>query len=573
MRRPSVKVMLVWLLAFAPIAEAAGPADDLLKLVPIDSGLTLAVEDLRGQSREILGSPLFEGLRRLPTVNAWLASDRFRSVERAARDIQRALGVSLATLRDEILGDAFLLTLQQAPSGRPDESQGLLLVKPRDRPLIERLLKALNDAQLRDGELAGVEARSKGTVRYSVRLFKAAGRPPEYYVLLEGGELAWSNSEAMILGVIDRRASGGPGLGDDPSFRKVRRGLPDRALASLFVNPRLLEHAMADAPRPADDRAAAMLARYVAAVGQAGLALQWRDGLTLHSHETLATEKLDPWLKHWLGRPPSPVVLPSQVSSATVALLSANLDYQAVRDALWELVPEGDRPSLENLRLGLQGILLGQDPLTEVLPRLGPGTLLALEIEPDRVARPRFPLVGVVGWSDQPGVEGPSAAIDNAMRTFLAVYALDPKRRAAHLRVESRSIGDARVTLLTNGLRTLEAYRVDRNRLVVGNSSEAVARFGTGPPSPIFSGLRAKFFPEAETFAIIDLARLIEEVRSLRGPFAFALAARSKRPVAATDRDLGDLIAVAELFQAATFTSAASKDASEIHRTIRLIAR
>ncbi len=211
--------------------------------------------------------------------------------------------------------------------------------------------------------------------------------------------------------------------------------------------------------------------------------------------------------------------------------------------------------------------------MTEVLPRLGPGAILAVEIEPDRSIQRRFPLVAAVGWSVGPGPDDLAGPIDNAMRTLLAFYSFNPKRKLSRLRVESRSVGDVPVTVLTDGLHARLAYRVDRDRLVVGNSPEAVARFGTGQPPSTIADVRARSFPEAETFAIIDLIRLTREVRLLRGPIAAALAARSKRPVAAADRDLLDLLAVAELFKAATFTSDASKDASEVRRTIGLMAR
>ena len=574
MRRSTLPtLLLLWTLASAQAKAADGPADSLLKLAPADSGATLAVEDLRGRAREIVGSALFEGLLRLPTVRAWMASEPFLKAEKTSRVVQEALGVPLTTIRDELLGDAFVLSLQAGPSGKPELSRGLLLVKPRDRPLLERLIKLFNDAQIRGGELDGVDPRSRGSVKYSARLFKAAARPPEFYVVLDDGTFAWSNSEDTILGVIDRKVAGRPGLRDDPEFKKVRAGLPERPLASLFVNARFLEAALFETPRPPSDRPAAMISHYIKAVGQFGLALEWRGGISLHSCETVAPEKLDPWLKDWLTRPSSPSPLPAQVSSETVALVGANIDFKSLLAAWRELMPEGDRPDLDNLKLVLQGIFLGRDPFNEVLPRLSSGAVLALEIEPDTAIRPHFPLVGAVGWSIEPGVDDLAGPIDNALKTLLAFYALDHKPRMDHLRIESKTTGDARLTLLTDGLRARVAYRVDRDRLVVGRSPEAVARFGLGQPPSMIADIRARSFPQAETFAIVDLDRLVGEVRSLRGPIARRLAARSKRPVAATDRDLGDLIAAAELFKAATFTSTTSPDASKVRRTIGLMAR
>ena len=70
-------------------------------------------------------------------------------------------------------------------------------------------------------------------------------------------------------------------------------------------------------------------------------------------------------------------------------------------EAAWELTPEEDRPSFENLKLALQGLLMGRDPLTESGLGSAPG-LVYLDIEPNQRPRTAIPLVGVVDWSDRP---------------------------------------------------------------------------------------------------------------------------------------------------------------------------
>ena len=360
MRRLLFKLALIGVWVSAPDVRAAGPADGLLRLVPPNSGVTLAVEDLRGHFQEIGGSRLLAQLRFNPTVRAWLASERFRTLERASRDIAAALGVPLSVIRDEIAGDAVVLSLMPGPEARPEEARGLLLALPRDRTLVEPMMKSLNEVQSRSGELQGVELKSRGPIPYRVRKFKAAGRPTEYYVVLDNGVFAWSNSEEMIFGVIDRKLSGGKGLGDDPSFEKVRRGLPERSMASLFVNPRLLDRAMDAVARPAkpeEGRLGAILARYLGAVGYAGASLQWREGIFLHTHEAVDPARLDPWLRRWLSGPSVPVSLPGLVPESALAIASVQINYDAALEALAELVPEDDRPRLENLRLALQGLL------------------------------------------------------------------------------------------------------------------------------------------------------------------------------------------------------------------------
>ncbi len=568
--------LLLFLLGSSTVparVDASGPAESLLKLIAVDSGLTLVVEDFRARADELAGSPSLARIEGLPAVRGWMASPPYRKAEQAARHIEAALEVTLERIRDEILGDAFALSLQPGPAGRPDQSRGLLLVRPRDRALLIRMVRAIDEAQIRSGELSGVQARVRGKLGYSARLFKPVGRPPEYYALFDDGTLAWSNSEPLLWGVLDRKSTNRPGLGDDPDFRKVRAGLPARPLASLFVNPRLVERSMAEGAKAEVNRTSAMLTRYIESVGQFGLAILWDGGISLHSSESIAPQKLDPWLKAWLTGPPVPTVLEGRLSPSTVAVASLGLDFAALVEAVHDLVPEAERPALANVRQLLQGVLLGRDPLTDLVPRLKPGVLLALEVEPDRAIRPRFPVVGTVGWSDDPGSAPLAGPVENGLRTLMALHALDPKGRADHLRVESRLVGESKVTLLTDGANAIFSGRVNPGRLILGTSPEAVARSGTGPVPATLAEIHASELANASTFMIVDLPRLVGEVRALRAPIARELAGRSKRPVADADRDLGDLLAFADLFRAATFRSTTAPDATEIRRTIKLFSR
>ncbi len=95
--------------------------------------------------------------------------------------------------------------------------------------MVDRLIGAFNTTQRASGELERVVDRRRAEMTYHVREFPAgSGRPPEWYVSDPDGTFAFSNSEAMIQGVIDRKAgsrAGGtavPGLGDLPKFAAVR---------------------------------------------------------------------------------------------------------------------------------------------------------------------------------------------------------------------------------------------------------------------------------------------------------------------------------------------------------------
>jgi hypothetical protein len=274
-----------------------------------------------------------------------------------------------------------------------------------------------------------------------------------------------------------------------------------------------------------------------------------------------------------LTRPPSALVSIATVPSTAVAVFSANLDFESLADAVIGQIPEADRASLANFKLVAQGLLLGHDPLTWLLPRLGSATMAYLEVEANPEARPSFPWVAAVGWQSREGLDDLAGPIDNALRTLFAMVAFDQKSREASIKVETRPLAEGRLTSLLKGARVLLAYRTDHQRLVLGNSAEAVARFATGPPNPTLVELRAKYAAEAETFALVDVERLVGEIKRLQSPIARRLAAKSHRPVEATERDLGQVIDLASLFRAFAFSTTTSKDATEIHRSMGLIAR
>src|SRR5262249_29117632 len=165
-------------------ARAAGPADPLLRLVPPDAGLTVAVEDLRGQARAAFESPLYDGLLHLPAVQAWLGSDRGRGYQKAKAKIGAILGEDFGAVRDGLLGEAFARARGPPPGGRPEDARGLLLVRVPDRPLLDRAVDALNNAQLKKGELARVAPKARDGAGYFAREFQAPGRPGEFYAHL-----------------------------------------------------------------------------------------------------------------------------------------------------------------------------------------------------------------------------------------------------------------------------------------------------------------------------------------------------------------------------------------------------
>ena len=573
--RRSASFSLLLVVVLAATARGAGPADPLLKLVPPDAGLTLAVEDLGGHARTVLASPLWESLRRLPTVTRWQASNDARGLKEAVSRVEAMLGVDLPAIRDGLVGRAVVLTLWVPPAAAPDTARGLLLALVPNRPLLDRLLAGLNAAQSNDGGLRKVSERRWSGIAYHVREFAPGTRPDEFYAVLDDGLFAWSNSEELIHGVIDRKTAGATGLADVPAFREVRQKLPTGALASLFLDPRFAERLLASSPRPAatrDERFVALMGRYLAAVRYVGAALTWHDGPVLHTEELVDPSKLDPALVRWAEQdePADPKFL--RVPATTLAVATARVDLRAVLDALYALTPETERVRFDNGLVAAQGLLLGLDIRKEVLPLLGPGVTLYY----DRPDGPRQPVVLSVQVPPTPAGARTMAAVDNALRTFLALASLDPKRPASGHRIETSNIGDAAVTGL-GGEASPFLYAVHDGRVVVGATRDAVARALAALADPDagtrFRQVRDRYCPGAQSFACVDLAALHAFADAHRAGLARRSAERQHRPLDDATRDLDQALALIDLFDAAYLSSTIEPSFTRAHRTLGLVAR
>jgi hypothetical protein len=630
-----IQAALGILLAVAPAVrgadQAARSADALLRLVPPDVAVVATLEGLRDHARALGASQLVSELRQVPAVRAWLDSEQFRQLERSRAQIEGILGSSLSEIRDEVLGDAVALALRlpaDAPA-EPSQAWGLLLLQARDSALLKRVIRVINTAQEESQELARIGDIDRSGTTYHVREFPpGANRQPEWYAIFPDGTFALSNSEALIQAVVDRKraqsttpgasplgkADHGPtiewGLSSQTRFQAVQRRLPERALARLFVDPRPLERLIARSARPrnpAEGKMLAALGRYLAAVDYAGAAAVWSDqSLILRTVETIDPAKLDPWIIRWAADSRQPGSIVGQLPSTAFATIAMHIDAPALHDAVRMLVPDPDQPKLANFETVLSGLLLGQDLNARILRGLGPGAIGYVDVPDDILDIPAssqpsqahpspLPLVLVVdleGRGDQaprrsegsqnaaaPAPRQPTVAdaLDNALRTLLALLALDKERAQGRARIKSRAV--AGVAIHSLDVSTSFAYAIDRSskRVILSNSADAIARFlehtADFKAGGRFRRLQAAAFPNAQTFGCINLEVISRLASRDRDRLVHSLALRQGRPIAEVDRDLTQVQALARLIDAAFVTSRIESQATVVERSIGVIFR
>jgi hypothetical protein len=551
--------------------RAAEPIEEIVRLVPPDAVATLAVADLKGHARELAGSSLVDGLSNLAVVREWMKSDQFQGFTQACHDIEQGLGEKIPAIRDEIFGDAFTLSLHVPPQGGLEQARGLLITRVSNRALLDRVVKAFNKAQEAQNELAKVGERTHLGITYFVREFRPGGKPTEFYAFLAGDRFAWSNSEELIQGAISRSTGVPDSLQADGRFQAVRRRLPSRCLASLYVDPSFAARLIAASPskpaaNPAEERAQAMIVRYLSAVEYVGVALEWNHGIVLHTDETLNPAKLDPWIKHWAaGRRKMDTGL-HRTPDGTLAAASVALDFGSLHDAISSLVSELGQAKFDNVFEIFRGLLLGREIRSAVLPNLGPGVLTYIEAPRQGESKPGPPLVLQVQVADS----GIAEAFNNLLRTALSVYALDDNHGQGRLRLATRERNGTRVTALepTSPI----AFAVDRGRVVIASTPEAVARAFAAGPGSAFERFREAHFPGVESIAWVNLEAIQNLAHAQRTDLLKRLATQHQRSEDQEAHEVDQMLELVRLFTAAYITSEMAPDATSIHRRFGLVA-
>lgn len=600
-------VLAVGLLRLTASAqEPARKTQELLRLIPPDSGVVLAVDDLREHVRAVLKSKLAAEFLKLPAVKTWFDSEKYADLRNTREQVEGMLQADLTEIRDKVLGDAVVFALHFPSKGPgtgavdPADASGVLLLKASDPALLAKVIDLLNTIQKNNGELTDIVGRKRGETSYFLReLPPGADHRFDAYVAFPDGTFAISGSEELIQQVIDRKtgATGGPnqpaGPGVAEKFSELARRLPREALATMFVDPGLVLTLLEHAPKK-DSDGIASLAEYVRAHEYAGAALTFEDGnLALRVAEVFQPGKFGDLFGSWSEEAKRSSASLDRVPPSTMLVGSIQLDFTWMYRTLKRSLPERDSLQLANAETALRGLLLGQDLPARILPALGPRVFLAIgapeeeetRSQAERAARGNWPFPTVLAVElASPPAESPAGrvavadALDNALTTLLALTSLDHHKNREQARIVTREAAGATV------VKTLSppvpfAYAVDRpgNRLVLGLSSEAVERYlAAGADQAAgerFRRLHSRGFAESQSFLCLDLTMIRQFAERHRDRLADALAREQKRPRADVAHDLEQVLALCTLFDAAYLTSRIDAKSATVLHTLGVLDR
>jgi hypothetical protein len=366
-----MRSLLSTILLLVPVlAQAAAPRDELLRLVPDDVGFCLAVQDLRGHWSALRDSPFIQQLKNSPAGQALRNAPEWAQLQAVERMLRQHLDLGWAELRDDIFGDAIVLAYRPGPPGKPEQEQGLLLVRARNSEVLTRAFERLNEAQKKLGELKLLEERQHNGIKY---FYRVEQNHAPYFYCIHGPVLAASLQEEMLKQAIDR----GRGPADEPALARPFRQLGgEQALLAIWLNPRAFEAEMAlraEAARQADAAFLKNLLVYWKALDDVVLAVTPGEHLEISLGLRGRPQALSSAGRQALAE----LVRPSDfcqrlTRERTILVVASRLDLSSWADAFVEFLPEDARKALDQA-IGARGAFakLYRDMLAQLGPEAG----------------------------------------------------------------------------------------------------------------------------------------------------------------------------------------------------------
>lgn len=461
-------------------AQAGQACDELLRLVPDDVGFCLIVQDLRSHAESFLGSPFYDQFTKSPLGVALRQSHEMQKLAGVDREFRKHIELSVVQVRDDLLGDAVVLAYRPAPADKPDQEEGLLLIRARDANLLAKVVDRLNALQKLSGELKDLEVRKHNGIAYTCRV--EGGSTHFYY--LQGPVLAFTSQEGMLKRMLERVAQ----PPKEPALiRHLNKLGVDDAFATLWINPRAfdveLEKKAAEAQGPEAYALKKVQAYWKAMDGIAltatlskmevelGLSLSARDG------------ELPEAARKFFAAEEKPSDLWSRFPEDALLTLAAKLDVSASLEVFADFFPENTRKELRETVNRTLGAALGLDLVKDVLPNLGPDWGVCV-LPPRSGATRVFPSL-IAALRIQPGAkEKPvDRAVLDGLNTaaVLALFTINSKSNADPLSLKTVTQDKVEVKYLGSdkgqAAGVQPAFALKDGYLVIASNPEAIRSF------------------------------------------------------------------------------------------------
>jgi len=541
--------LVLVLLASPCAAQAPVPREEVLRLVPPDTGLCLIVSDLREHTQTLREAVWLKALRASPLGQILAGSPELGRLAKVEEELKQNLHIDLAKLRDDIIGD--LVVLAYRP-GQPRDEEGLLLLWARKPELLSQFVDRLNEVQTRKKQLKELKSISYRGETY----FRRAEADKTHYYLVRGSLLAFSSKEALIRSTIERQQRKSEPA--HPLVKQISRARAHQALATLWVNPRAFDAELQAKTKQALGQEAQVLQSFfaywkaldaivvsanLADAPEIRLSLQARPGDLPKSVRRVFTDSV------------TPSDLWTRFPADSILRIAGRLDAEGLTEAISELTPSSDRTTIAQVSqrylapLGLDLTKLGPDwgiCVTSGSDKSDiPLVLAALAVQPGKLAETLYA-----------GAQGVAAF---AVLTYNSSH-------ADAIRLETTVVDKVEVKYLTGdkafpaGIKP--AFAVKDGYFLLASSPEAMGSFKKTAALPMPTGENA--------IAQLSLSQLSKFIKVRRAKVIAGLAEKNQKSNAVAEQFLDGILTVFDLFDHVLLSERC--DAGQLTWSLRLAA-
>jgi hypothetical protein len=460
----------------------------LLRFVPEPVGFCAVLQDLRGATAALASSPFLAELRKAPFLQGLTGGDELAQLQQVRTLLEKQLGLTLEQVRDDILGDAVVFAYRPGPPGKPEQDQGLLMLRARSAEALARLIEQLNKLARGLGDDKGVEERTHQGITYFARREK---RRVSYYYL-RGPILLVTEQEDFLRQALDHERA----LPADARPAMVQRLERLGIAADLFgvwINPRAWDPELqAKLAQPQQANAAVLrnFAAYWKALDGVGLSLRLDRDLTLSVALQARLTALPAPAQRFFTQAGEPSPLWQAFPADALFAVGGRFDAGSLLAALGDFLPKDARQTLEKELNRSLGAAMDKDFVKDVLPQVGPEWGLCV-VAPPAQGKGWLP-AGVLAVRLRPG--DPAAPVDqavfNALESFAQVAVFSHNRvNPEHLLALKRTTQDGQPVryLVGDGVfppGVQPAFSLQRGYLLLASAPEALRRVASALAAP-----------------------------------------------------------------------------------------
>jgi hypothetical protein len=419
-------------------------ARDLFQLVDQDAVACLHTRQLNSQWERLRESEFGSRLKRASFFRDWIESPDYKQLELVKVAVEAASGKPLGQSRRELFGQDVVLAWYHTPGTVADLARNSVLLVEVESPAAAK--SALATWNVLERQRTETRKFQDTTYTHSVKVNADENTNGFFYAILDN-VLALSTREDRIQRTIelaadatenpvteraaDRQATGHPDcLAAYAPFAKAFARRSKTEIAATYVNPRVLVSELGRANKDFSTFEATL-----ARCQWITLSLAYDDSVELDVIADYDSEGTPDWWQQWLQVAETARPAEQSLPSDALFAMSGQVASSSISAMILNALPgQAKLPKdLLQARRVAQGLLLGLDPVADVLPAIGPSWVFSIQSRDPKVST-SFPVDSVFAIdvkSDTPdsaAVENEEAvsleaALDSSLRSGLGVLA------------------------------------------------------------------------------------------------------------------------------------------------------